>query len=217
MQRRTFVRATALGCLGLVAAPLLLGCHDNPNDPSLHSTIDFSTPSGALNLALATVQLQSDFYARVYGSPYVDMTLGELTAISTIYTGKAALFKAFTTIILTQQITSVLLFDFLSVDFSSRDSVLGTAQVIEEFGVRGVNGVLGLADDSGAAACLAKVASVLSRHATTVRMLADVQSGSATRFGHGVTASGLEPTLTPDAWYVAAKPYFRTTISLRGA
>jgi hypothetical protein len=216
MQRRTFVRTTALGCLGLVAAPLLSACHDHPTDPSVLSEIDFSTSNGALNMVLATMQLQADFYTRVIGSPYVGMTVNEMSAISTVYVGKNALFKAFTSIIISKQLTSVLLFDFLAVDLSSRDSVFGTARTLEELGVQGVNGVLAMTDDPGAAACLVKVASVLSRHAATVRLLADVQSGSATQFDHGVTASGIEPVLTPEEWYAAADPYVRTTLSLRG-
>jgi len=214
IQRRSFIRIAALSGIGVMATSLLTACNDNPADPSLHSDIDFSTPSGALNMLLAAAQLNADFITRVVANPYVGMTTPESTYLTLIRDRNGALITALANIIHKNRLTTVLLFDFTTVDFSSKPTILALAQQFEDLTVQLVNGCIPLANDPDAALCLAKAGSVLARQSAIIRFLTDLPTAGTTQFASGLTAEALFPSLSPVDWYDSTKQYIKTTLTI---
>lgn len=214
LQRRSFIRIAALSGIGVMATSLLTACDDNPADPSLHSDIDFSTPSGALNLLLATAQLQADFFTRVVLNPYVGMTTAESNSFALSRDRNEALVTALSNIIHKDRLTTALLFDFSTVDFSSKSTVLPLAQQFEDLSIQLVNGCIPLAQDPDAALCLAKAGSIFARQSSIIRFQLDLPTLGSTQFASGLTEQALFPARTPAEWYAATKQYFKTTLTI---
>ena len=219
-------RRRFLGRFGAGALAVAAGCRET-TDPLARTSLAAGTPLAGLNLVYACAQLTADFYARAAGNPYlggtinfVGMTGLELNALLGIASHKNAQKNALAQLIPSNRISDVLLFDFTSVDFSSRASVLGLAERLEDVGVAAANGAVSTLQNAADATLVAKIAANWARHAAVVRDLIDVAAGNANtagRTGFAATtdaATGLDQTADTAAVIAAIKPYLRTQLTL---
>lgn len=217
--RRSFVRALFQAGSG---AALLGACDDDALSPSDRTTVDFAMTDGALNFAYALAQLQSDFFVRVTTFRFVGMTSVELTAFTAIQQqvglGHATLFN---TLLPASRISDLLEFAYPNVSFAQRVDVTAAARLIADTTAAAYAGVLPLARTGEAALLVAKIGSVVARHAATIRDLADVTAGGTTRSSFAgddiIGADGLEPELSPNQALAALDAFFVTKLDLRNA
>lgn len=223
-RRRDFLKVAAIGGMGLVLPTVITACNDDPLDPTKEATINFSNDVGALNLAYAIVQMQADFYARITSNRFVGYTSNDSTIIGNVSTSKTNVRTALQQSITAGRITDAVLFNFSTIDFSSRTSVMNTLRTVEDSGVQAVVGALSKVKDPAIAAFLGGCASVLARGAAAIRDVIDADAiqfgGSNFRdsFADVVVSSTdvVEKTITPTEWLAIYKPFYLTEIKLAG-
>ncbi len=187
--RRQFLK---MGSLAIAGSSLFLyGCNndDDSMDPDPGMVFDLGSGNlGILNYAYALEQLEAAFYTKVVeGSYYKGLADGsdEKILIEDVWYHEIIhreFFKTAITAVAPNDITPDLEFDFGTVDFSSRASVLGTSLVLEDTGVAAYNGAGQLIDVTapmgGTYLLLAgKIVSVEARHASAFADL--INPGSA--------------------------------------
>jgi len=180
--RRQFLK---LGGMAVLGSGLLIACSDDDD------IIDIDNPDpifdlgsgnlGILNYAYALEQLEAKFYTNVLdGTYWANAPANERTLLEDIYNHEVIHREFFKTAISAAapaaQVLPELEFDFSSVDFNSRDSVLGTAKILEDTGVSAYNGAGKLINVSDAAGVTyltlaGKIVSVEARHASAIRDL----------------------------------------------
>ena len=153
---------------------------------------------GILNYAYALEQLEAAFYTKVVSSPYADMPEVE---------HREFLKKA-----LADKAIPELEVDFSKVDFTKRESVLGTAKVFEDLGVSAYNGAGKLIKNADYLLAAGKIVSVEARHAATIRDL--LQPGSIAFAGMDVVnKNGLDGAKAPAEVLKAAGPFIKTEVT----
>jgi hypothetical protein len=186
--RRKFLK---LSGMALVGGGLLLSCSDDddnmmepdPTDPD--AAFDLGSGNvGILNYAYALEQLEAAFYIEVLKGSYYAGASAEEKAILEDVTNHEIIHRDFfkaaiTAAVPAEQVLPDLEFDFTAgagVDFSSRDSVLATAVLLEDTGVSAYNGagkLIDVSSDTGAVylGLAGKIVSVEARHASAFRDL----------------------------------------------
>ena len=94
--------------------------------------------------------------------------------------------------------------NFDSVDFGSRDQVLGTARALEDTGVGAYNGAGAFVRNSDYLLIAGKIVSVEARHASAIR---DV-------IGRSFAPQAFDPALTFEQAFRRAAPFIATSIAL---
>jgi len=223
-KRRDFLKLAAMGGMGVFLPTVITACSSDPLSPTAKATFNFGTDRGALNLAYGYAQFMADFYARVTSNVFVGMTTNENSMLSTISGHKGTQRNTLQNLITSGRITDALLFNFTSVDFSSRSEVMGFAQTFEDLGVAALNGAASTVTDATNLTLLGKVASVWGRHAAVVRDLnaqAAIAAGTSGAdrklFAASADANGLDPATAISSVLPTVQPYFRTTLSSSGA
>jgi hypothetical protein len=125
---------------------------------------------GILNYAYALEQLEAAFYTQVIDTPYEGITADE-TALLTDIRDHEVEHRDFLKKALADGAIPALEVDFSAVDFTSRDSVLGTAKVFEDLGVSAYNGAGKLIENVDYLAEAGRIVSVEARHAAAIRDL----------------------------------------------
>jgi hypothetical protein len=191
--RRQFLRrAGGAGLAGL----LIAGCDSNDSGmmgddmdddmTDMPVVFDFSTDFGVLNYAYALEQLEAAFYAAAAANFYGDLNSAEgqyfmdLAAHEAIHRD----FLAAAIPALDGTLIPNLEVDFSSIDFSNREQVLGTAQVLEDTGVSAYNGAGIYLQNPGLLTIAGKIVSVEARHAAAIRSA--INPGSADFAGNDV-------------------------------
>ncbi len=146
---------------------------------------------GILNYAFALEQLEAAFYIQVAKTPYSGITAQETIYLTDIRDHEVAHREFFKTALGTSAI-GTLSFNFSSVDFSSRASVLGTAKALEDTGVMAYNGAGQLLTDPGYLLLAGKIVSVEARHAALLRDL--ISNGT---FADDLDSNALDINKTP--------------------
>jgi rubrerythrin len=197
VNRKRFLKYSAMGGAALMFG--LQACHKDNNSGSTGATIDVGAGDpGILNFAYALEQLEAAFYIKVNASFYASATVAEKAILADIMNHEIAhrdFFKA----ALGSAAIATLQFDFSSVDFTSRASVLGTAKALEDTGVSAYNGAGAYITSADYLTVAGKIVSVEARHAAAIRDL--LNPGSADFAGDDVvTAStGLDFSRTPNS------------------
>jgi hypothetical protein len=206
--RRNFLK---IGSLAVVGSGLLMACSSDdddmaniPNKPG--AVFDLGSGDlGILNYAYALEQLEAAFYTNVLdGSYWAGANAEERLILEDLYKHevihrdffKAALMAAANgnaDVVLPE-----LEFDFTSVDFGSRDSVLGTARVLEDTGVAAYNGAGKLIQTPDYLVIAGKIVSVEARHAAAIRSLY-LDDPKAFAGDDVVDENGLDLALAPSA------------------
>jgi len=207
--RRKFL--TKAGSATLLSA-LIIGssCNkddDTPGGGGAASVSLGSGDTGILNYAYALEQLEAAFYIQVITSPYSGMSSDEKTLLTDIRDHEIA-HREFFKAALGAKAIAGLSVDFSSINFSSRDSVLATAQAFEDLGVSAYNGAGALLTDVNNLLMAGKIVSVEARHAAAIRDMISYGSFAATV----VDSNGLEISKSPTQVLAVAKTYVKTSI-----
>jgi len=160
-----------------VSATLLLGASScrkfdfpNPFEKPKDKVDLGSGDFGILNYAYTLEQLEAAFYVKVTHSFYSGATNKEKIYLEDIRDHEIA-HREFFKNALGDKAIGKLEFDFSSINFSSRESVLGTAKAFEDLGVSAYNGAGELLESADHLLIAGKIVSVEARHAATVRDL----------------------------------------------
>ena len=204
-----FSRRKFLGVAGAGAGALTIAsCGKDDND---NLGVDLGTGDvGILNYAYALEQLEAAFYTRVIASPYSGITAAETAMLTDIRDHEVAHREFFRLAITGAGATPIpsLEVNFSSINFASRDSVLGTARTFEDLGVAAYNGAGRLITNPAYLVLAGKIVSVEARHAAYIRDL--ITNGT---FADTTTSNGLDPAMMPPAVLAAAGAFITTKIN----
>ncbi len=175
-------------------------------------TVDLGSGDfGVLNYAYALEQLEAAFYTQAVSSPYSGMSSDERNILAAIRDHEVA-HREFFKVALGKKAIPALQPNFSAINFSSRDSVLGTARTFEDLGVSAYNGAGQLLKKGEFLLLAGKIVSVEARHAAVIRDL--LQPNSAAFSGDDVVnAQGLDAARLPAEVLAAAAPFISTPIS----
>jgi hypothetical protein len=165
---------------------------------------------GILNYAYALEQLEAAFYTLIIDNAYSGMTSDETAMLTDIRDHEIA-HREFLKAALGTWAIGPVEFDFSSIDFSSRDSVLAAAKSFEDLGVAAYNGAGPLLTDATNLLFAGKIVSVEARHAAYISDLISPGSFSDTV----VDSNGLERSLKPEEVLLLAKPYMKAVFDTR--
>jgi len=204
--RLQFLRFSGLAMAS--TALVMAGCKKDNNDPDMVNL--GSGDIGILNYAYALEQLEAAFYTQVVSSYYSGISSDEMAVLADIQKHEVGHRDFFKAAIGTSAIID-LTFDFSSVDFSSRASVLGTAKAFEDLGVSAYNGAGKLIVSGDYLLIAGKIVSVEARHAAAIRDL--LNPNSADFAGDDVVdGSGLDGAKAPSAVLAIAGTYIKNSI-----
>lgn len=219
LSRRKFLSYAGLSA---VAATALASCQKDfrggqPNAPFAHddphnmpkNTVNLGSGDiGILNYAYALEQLEAAFYIKVASSFYTGASSKERTYLEDIRDHEIAHREFFKTALGNKAI-GALLFDFSSIDFNSRTSVLGTAKAFEDLGVSAYNGAGELLQSPDYLLLAGKIVSVEARHAAAIR---DLLSYGSFAGPDVVDSNGLDLYRKPSEVLPIASMYIETKI-----
>ncbi len=209
-------RRTFLQWAGLTVGVAAIGCSDDDNGtgpgPMPQAQNLGSGDTGILNYAYALEQLEAAFYMQAVAMPYAGMNSAEMQILSDIRDHEI-IHREFLKTALGTNAISTLDFDFASVNFASRASVLGTAKVFEDLGVSAYNGAGQLLTSAALLGIAGKIVSVEARHASVIRDL--LNPGSADFAGDDVVtpSNGLDVVRSPGMVLSAAATFIKTPIN----
>lgn len=205
LSRRNF-----LGYIGGASALLLTAAACKKDDaPSMNSGVDLGKGDpGILNYAYALEQIEAAFYTRVFESPYSGITPAESALLGDIRDHEIAHREFFKAALATAAIPTLEL-DFSSINFASRDSVLGTAKAFEDLGVSAYNGAGKLIASPDYLLLAGKIVSVEARHAAYIRDL--IMNGT---FANDLDTNALDISRTPSQVFAIAGTYVKTKLNI---
>jgi hypothetical protein len=208
LSRRRFL-GFASAATGLIA--VASGCKkESVESPLTLDGVDLgSGDPGILNYAYALEQLEAAFYTKVIMSQYSGITASETALLTDIRDHEIAHREFFKTALAGGAIID-LEFDFSSIDFSSRDSVLGTAKAFEDLGVSAYNGAGRLIETADYLVLAGKIVSVEARHAAYIR---DIISNGTFADDTVIDAMGLDVSKKPTEVLEIAQTYIKTKIN----
>ena len=163
---------------------------------------------GILNYAYALEQLEAAFYIQVLMSPFNGMGMMD-TALLTDVRDHEIAHREFFKNALADKAIGKLEFDFSSINFASRDSVLMTAKAFEDLGVSAYNGAGRLIMNPDYLTLAGKIVSVEARHAAYIRELLAINTFADESV---VDAMGLDVTRKPSEVLPIAAKYIKTPI-----
>lgn len=207
LSRRKFLNYAGGTAAIIVAAT---GCSrevlSEPN--STNGVVLGSGDIGILNYAYALEQLEAAFYTKVIDSQYSGISSIEVSLITDVRDHEIA-HREFFKNALGDKAIGQLEFDFSSINFGSRDSVLTTAKAFEDLGVSAYNGAGRLIESPTYLTLAGKIVSVEARHAAFFRDLISFGSFS----DEVVNAQGLDTSRKPAEVLAIADPYIITEIN----
>jgi hypothetical protein len=207
LQRRQFLKFIG-GTMSAVA--IVTACKKDDNDSS---SGDNGVPLGAddigiLNYAYALEQLEAAFYTQVVASLYSGASATEQAYLTDIRDHEIAHREFFKTALGDKAIPALEV-NFSSINFGSRESVLGTARAFEDLGVAAYNGAGQLIKSPDYLLLAGKIVSVEARHAATIR---DLISNGTFADDTVVDPNGLDKSMSPSEVLNIAKDYLKSKI-----
>lgn len=214
VQRRSFLKFAGAGAAGI--ALVAAGCkrsNYNPDDPENGFGPGISLGTGdvaVLNYAYALEQLEAAFYTQVIATPYSGMSAAEKSLLTDIRDHEIAHREFFKAAIPANGGTAIknLTVDFSTINFNSRDSVLGTARAFEDLGVSAYDGAGYLLKNATFLLLAGKIVSVEARHAALIRELLATNSF----LGDQVNEHSVNISRTPAEVLAIAGTYIKTKI-----
>ena len=195
IQRKKFLRSVALAGGSLMLG--LTACRKD-GQPGSGTTDVGAADIGILNFIYVLEQISAAFYIKVNAAFYKNAPLSEMQVLFDIMHHEKAhrdFFKAS----LGSNAIGDLQFDFSSVDFTSRDSVLKTAKVLEDIGVEAYNGLGPFVQSTDYLKIVGKIVSVEARHSSAIRDLLDPKSADFAGDDVVDPMTGLERSRTPNS------------------
>ena len=170
-----------------------------------------SGDTGVLNYAYALEQLEAAFYTQVVKTPYSGATKAELRTLTAIRDHEIA-HRQFLKKALGKKAIPSLEVDFSAIDFTSKKSVLGPADVFENLGVAAYNGAGQLIKTVAYLAAAGSIVSVEARHAAAIAEMISGADAKAAGEGH-VDMKGLDGALSPGEVLPKAAPFIKTPVT----
>lgn len=207
LSRRRFLgyAGAATGMMAIASA-----CSKDDDNPTPGDGVDLgSGDDGILNYAYALEQLEAAFYSMVAANPYAGITSAETTLLTDIRDHEIAHREFFKNALGAKAIPGLEV-DFSSIDFTKRDSVLGTAKAFEDLGVSAYNGAGRLITNGDYLVLAGKIVSVEARHAAYIR---DLISNGSFANSEVIDANGLDMSRTPTQVLTIAAGFLKTKIN----
>lgn len=206
-QRRKLLSVFGYSAL---TAGFLAACNKDDDEPMNNGGIDLGSGDiGILNYAYALEQLEAAFYTQVATSFYTGITPGEQALLTDIRDHEIAHREFFKTALGDKAIVDLEV-DFSSINFSSRDSVLGTAKAFEDLGVSAYNGAGKLIVSPDYLLLAGKIVSVEARHAAYIR---DLISNGSFADSTVIDANGLDTSRNPADVLMIASGFLKSKIN----
>lgn len=207
LSRRKFLRYVGVSSALVASTVIVSSCKDdNDNDGRVNLG---SGDTGILNYAYALEQLEAAFYVKVMQSPFSGMTALESEYLTDVRNHEVA-HREFFKAALGSNAIQALEVDFSTINFSSRDSVLGTAKAFEDLGVSAYNGAGKLLVSADYLTLAGKIVSVEARHAALIR---DLISNGTFADSTVIDANGLDVVRMPMEVLQIAGTYIKTPIN----
>jgi len=211
-------RMSFLKYLGIstAAASLLFtasSCSDDDDGPG--SVNLGSGDTGILNYAYLLEQLEAAFYVKVTASFYASIPDAEKTILQDIRDHELA-HRDFFKKALGKDAIADATFDFSSIDFTNRSSVLGAAKTFEDLGVSAYNGAGKLLVSADLLLIAGKIVSVEARHASAIRDLLNPYSADFAGDDIVTVSNGLDASNPPATVLTAARTYVKTSVDFSG-
>lgn len=168
-----------------------------------------SGDTGVLNYAYALEQLEAAFYIQIIKTPFHGINDMEMSYLKDIRDHEIA-HREFLKAALASGAIPGLEVDFSKIDFTSRDSVLGTAMAFEDLGVSAYNGAGQLLTNADYLTIAGKIVSVEARHAAWIRDMVKAGSFAGTDV---VDMNGLDVERNPNDVLAIAGAYIKTKIN----
>ena len=203
LSRRKF-----LGFAGAASGIVLLAACSKDDDNNDGVNLG-SGDTGILNYAYALEQLEAAFYIQVLATPYSGITAAESTHLRDIRDHEIAHREFFKNALGSSAIQG-LVPNFAAINFSSRESVLGTAKAFEDLGVSAYNGAGKLFDNADYLVLAGKIVSVEARHAALIR---DLISNGTFANSEVIDVNGLDKSRTPSEVLAIAGTYITTKLN----
>ena len=204
--RRSFLKATGLGALSVALASAGCRIHKKTDEGSVKLG---KHDLAILNYAYSLEQLEGAFYEKVAAGFYAGATELEKDLLTDIRNDEIAHREWFREVLALKKVP-MLQFDFSSINFADRRSVLTTAKTFEDIGVSAYNGAGQLLTLSPFLNHAGKIVSVEARHAATIRNLLNYGSFADSDVAD---ANGLDVVRTPLEVLALADKYFVTKVS----
>lgn len=183
---------------------------DQMPDPTNTDGVDLGSGDfGILNYAYALEQLEAAFYTKVIMSQYSGIAQMEAALLTDVRDHEIA-HREFFKNALGAKAIGMLEFDFSTINFGSRQSVLETARAFEDLGVSAYNGAGRLLQSPDYLVLAGKIVSVEARHAAYIR---DVIRFGSFADDSVVNAMGLDVTRKPMEVLAIAGTYIKTKIN----
>lgn len=163
---------------------------------------------GILNYAYALEQLEAAFYIRALETPYAGISDKEMEYLSDVRDHEIAHREWFKKVLGNNRIGGLIM-NFSSINFNSRESVLGTAKSLEDVGVSAYNGAGELLQSATYLLFAGKIVSVEARHSAAIR---DMLNYGSFADSTAVNAMGLDLYRTPPDVLAIASGFITTTI-----
>jgi hypothetical protein len=209
--RRNFIKTASLtSALGV--GIFTVSCKDNEPSIANDGTVNLgSNDTGILNYAYALEQLEAAFYTQVLSTPYAGMSAAE-TAVLTDIRDHEIIHRDFFKTALGSGAIPGLEVNFSTIDFTSRDKVLGAAKLFEDTGIAAYNGAGKLLKDVNNLLLAGKIVSVEGRHAAAI---ADLMRPLTAFFAGDdiIDGNGLDAAKMPSEILTAVQPFIKTKIN----
>jgi hypothetical protein len=206
----TIAASTGLLATGLAGCQKIWDHVPKPGGGGSSKAVDLgSGDTGILNYAYALEQLEAAFYIKVQEEAYSGMNSSEKGRLMEIRQHEIAHREFFKTA-LSKDAIIALDFDFSSINFKSRDSVLATAQAFEDLGVSAYNGAGYLISNTDYLLLAGKIVSVEARHAAYIR---DIISYGSFADNTVIDGNGLDKSRKPADVLAIAGKYIRNKIN----
>jgi hypothetical protein len=197
---------------GLAGAGLLIAsCDKDDDEPGIELANDLgSADEGLLNCAYVFTQLKAAFYTKLLSAKYTGMNDIETWMFNDMLDHSITHREWYKNFLIKNSILNInpLEFDFSSVDFSDRASVVNASKNIEELISAGYISICKSMISSNYLLSVGKIASVSTRHAATVNDI--VKWGS---FADTADQNGQEVAWRPVDVLAALDKYFKTKVS----
>ncbi len=205
LSRRNFLGYFG-GAAAIMATAAACKKDDTPSDTGINLG---SGDTGILNYAYALEQLEAAFYIQVALTPYGGITANETALLTDIRDHEIA-HREFFKAALAGSAIPALEVNFSSINFSSRDSVLGTAKAFEDLGVTAYNGAGKLITNPDYLTLAGKIVSVEARHAAYIR---DLISNGSFADSTAIDANGLDLARKPSEVLAIAGTYLKSKLN----
>ena len=206
LSRRKFLRYVGVSSALVASTVVISSCKDNNEDGRVNLG---SGDTGILNYAYALEQLEAAFYVKVMSSPYSGMTALETEYLTDVRNHEVA-HREFFKAALGSNAIQALEVDFSTINFTSRDSVLGTAKAFEDLGVSAYNGAGKLLVSADYLTLAGKIVSVEARHAALIR---DLISNGTFADSSVIDVNGLDVVRMPMEVLQIAGTFIKTPIN----